>query len=126
MLRGVVRNTFDGLEPTLKLKVYDAQRQSREFEFVVDSGFTGYVAVTFEMLKSLGLSISGSQRSILADGQVGRCAVAAITLDWFENKMTVDAQVFDGSALVGTRLLDGHDLRITFSDGGTVEIRQQT
>ncbi len=122
MLLGYVRRTRDGLEPVLQLKVIGSDKKWQTLVFVIDTGFTGYLAVTREMLRQLGLPISGSQRSILADGLTSRCDVVVVTVDWDGVGRTFEAQVFDGDPLIGTRLLEGFDVSVSMNEGGIAEI----
>ena len=126
MLLGQVRKTQDGLEPVLHLKVIDSDKNWQTLEFVVDTAFTGYLAITRRMLRQLGLPVSGSQRSILADGQSSRCDIVVLTVDWDGTERIFEAQVFDGDPLIGTRLLKGYDVFISMNEGGLVEIKAST
>lgn len=124
MLLGQVRRTRDGLEPVLQLKVIDSDKKWQTSEFVVDTAFTGYLAVTRRMLRQLGLQVAGSQRSILADGQSSRCDIVVVTVDWDGAERTFEVQVLDGDPLIGTRLLEGYDLSVSVNEGGILEIKE--
>lgn len=85
--------------------------------FLVDTGFNGFIAVPRKLVDQLGLSLGDVQEGITADGRVGYFDTVEITVIWHEKARTFQAQILD-EALVGTRLLRGSRIQADWVPNG--------
>jgi clan AA aspartic protease len=92
------------------------------FQFVVDTGFTGFVALPQSAIDVLRLGFLFPWNIDLADGNRLRVMAYEATLLWEGEKRVVRALAVGKRFLLGTKLLDGHDLQIRFIEGGRVSI----
>lgn len=65
MLTGKINSR---LEAVVKLWVCGSEGRVLEAEAIVDTGFSGFLSLTQEMVADLGLTSEGEMRGILADG----------------------------------------------------------
>ena len=117
MIEGVVNAAY---EPVVTLGVQGPSGQSREIETVIDTGFTGFLAVTPALAKELGLALEGTSRATPADGSEVTFDVYDVAVLWDGQPRYVLADAADTTPLVGMRLLDRHNLHIEVEDGGRV------
>jgi len=70
---------------------------------------------TFRHDKALGLKEYSSTPAILADGQQVELPTYTCYLDWFGKKYRTQVVANEGAhPLLGTMLLDGHDLSVSY------------
>lgn len=74
-------------------------------EFLVDTGFNGFVAVPMDLVNELGLSLGAVQSGVTADGRSSFFDTVSLTGEWNGEVKQARAQVLDDS-LIGTRLLN--------------------
>jgi clan AA aspartic protease len=91
-------------------------------EFVVDTGFTGYLTLTPDQINSLGCSPIGRSSAILADGSEQIFTLYAVTTAWNGVPRTVEAYEIASTPLIGMSMLYGHHLHIHVVDGGEVAL----
>ena len=120
MIEGVVNAAY---EPVVALAVQGPLGQTSEIEAVVDTGFTGFLAVTPALATELGLALEGTSRATLADGSEVTFDVYDVAVLWDGQPRYVLADAAETTPLVGMRLLDRHNLNIDVEDGGRVLIR---
>jgi clan AA aspartic protease len=99
-----------------------SQHSDLEIEFVVDTGFAGFLELPPTAVSRLGLPYSHQINSILADGSTRLTDVHIATILWDGVEMTVDVLSMGNRPLLGTMLMDGFDLQIQFADGGLVTL----
>lgn len=95
-------------------------------EFILDTGFEGYLALPGSLLWRLEAEPSGLQRSVLADGSEREGIVYSLSLIWQDEPCDVEVLVLEGNPLLGTLLLDGNHLDIEVTEGGEVIIEPLT
>lgn len=106
----------------ISLEVRGPDGQQETVEFQVDSGFSGSLLLTTELVQRLALEQVGDVAMRLADGSrvdIPRYA-ARVLWDGVEKIITIPAS--GQQPLVGTALLDGHRLSAEITPGGTVTI----
>ena len=91
-------------------------------EAVIDSGFTGSLTLPTATIATLGLAQQSGGRAVLADGSVQQIDIYAAEVEWDGSWRSVMVAAVGDEALVGMRLLAGHELRIVVVPGGAVEI----
>lgn len=83
----------------------------------VDTAFNGGLVLPGDLIDQLELKECSSTPAILADGQEVELATFTCFLDWFGNEYRTQVVANEGSnLLLGTMLLDGHDLRVSYRD----------
>jgi clan AA aspartic protease len=81
----------------------------------VDTAFNGGVVLPLPAIERLGLKEYSSTPAILADGQEVELATFTCYLDWFGEEYRTQVVANDGAhPLLGTTLLDGRDLAISY------------
>lgn len=111
------------LEATIRVGVQDATSQSHLIEAEIDTGFTGDLTLPLAAVNPLGLPWASRQRGVMADGNVHSFDVYTATILWDGQPRVVEVQALEVRPLLGTRLLQGQDLRIEWVPGGRVEIK---
>ena len=109
-------------EPRIELAVAGISLDFRTIEAVVDTGFTGSLALSSELAHELGLSFAGRREVYLAHGHQILNVYGAV-VSWCGENRAVPVYQVDGVTLVGTALLTNCLLGIDFREGGEVSIR---
>ena len=120
MIQGLV-NGF--LEAVVSLPVRGTEDREREIAAVIDTGYSGNLALPQDLVAELGLPFVIRSWSILADGTVVHFNVHSATVVWNRRELHIDIDAVGIEPLVGMALLDGHSLHIEVADGGSVVIQ---
>ena len=81
----------------------------------VDTAFNGGLVLPRREIQRLGLKEYSSTPAILADGQQVELPTYTCYLDWFGREYRTQIVANEGAhPLLGTMLLDGHDLRVSY------------
>jgi clan AA aspartic protease len=91
-------------------------------EFVVDTGFSGFLTLPPAAIAALALPSVRTESADLADGSTVRFRVYAATIIWNGSEKDVPILSLGHRPLLGTALLDRHELVAQFTDGGLVTI----
>jgi clan AA aspartic protease len=91
-------------------------------EFVVDTGFTDYLTLPEEAIAAMRLPFSHRAYGTLADGKPIEFDVYAATVLWSDEECVVPVVATGKRPLLGTSLLEQHELRIEFVERGKVSI----
>jgi clan AA aspartic protease len=89
-------------------------------EYVIDTGFIGFLALPVAAVAALNLPRVRALSASLADGSQVLAFAHAATIIWNGEERDVEVLALGQRPLLGTLLLDGHDVRIQFVDGGLV------
>jgi clan AA aspartic protease len=124
-MRGSV--SADGSEAVLTLRVSDPGRGGRQADLrtIIDTGFTGHLAIPTELATALSLSELGSEEVVLADGRTEVASVHRATIEWHGRSRTVPALAVGGESLTGMALLAGSRLEMDAVPGGEVLIEER-
>lgn len=114
----------DGSEPLISLQIHDASGRIAPVEAVIDTGFTGELALPPETAASLSLGFLGDGTGALADGSVESFEVYRTTPIRHGLPRPALAYAVPGFPLVGMELLRGSELRVEATPGGRVEIEE--
>jgi clan AA aspartic protease len=106
-----------GRHPTLDLRFRDTGRPDVTIEFVVDTGFGGFLTLPSAAVAALGLQFRERIPASLADGSFIMVETYTATILW--DGMERDIEIL---ATGRQSLLDGHDVTMQFVDGGLVTI----
>jgi clan AA aspartic protease len=91
-------------------------------EFVVDTGYTGSLTLPLEAIQALGLPFEFDLPANLADDSEVLVPVYSATILWQGIEQTVRVLAMGKRPLLGTVLLDGHELQAHFEEQGVVAI----
>jgi clan AA aspartic protease len=119
MIRGVVSAHREAI---IKLRIRGSGGIERLVDVVVDSGFSASLALPPTTVAALGLARQMNGRLVLADGSVRSVDLCAAEVEWDGAWRPVLVSAIGYQALLGTRLLAQHELRIAVAPGGVVEI----
>ena len=120
MIEGEYRRRF----PRVTLSLPDADGDLVDVEFIVDTGFEGYLTLPVRVLQRLDATSSGTQTSMMADGSFRSAPLYEMTIDWLDATASVEALVLEGNPLLGTALLENCRLTIDAIEGGEVTIEE--
>lgn len=119
MMRGAVNARC---EAVLRLAIQASDGSLTAISAIVDTGFTASLALPVATVQALGLVRQSGGSATLADGSVSQFEIFAGNVEWNGQWRRVLVSAVGNEALVGMRLLRGHDLRIHVAPGGVVEI----
>ncbi len=108
--------------PLVALTIRDNSGQDRGIETVLDTGFTGYLTLPPATVAAFGLPFAHPMRAILADGSHHVLSVHKGIILWDGNERDIDIIATGTEPLIGMSLLDGSDVRLQVTDGGTITI----
>ena len=91
-------------------------------EFVIDTGFAGYLTLPATAVASLNLPFSRRIYANLADDSALHTSVHTATIFWEGTEREVEILAIGKRPLLGTLLLDGFRLDAEFNEGGPVRI----
>ncbi len=91
-------------------------------EFVVDTGFVGFLTLPLSAVLALGLSYEFDMPANLADGSEVEVPVYSATIVWNGVERFVRVLAMGQRPLLGTALLDGSEMLSQFKDGGLLTI----
>ncbi|MDF5715188.1 MAG: clan AA aspartic protease [Rhizonema sp. NSF051] len=91
-------------------------------EFVIDTGFTDELCLLPEAVALLNLPFKHDMRANLADNSRVILPVHKAIITWNEEEREARVLATGRRPLVGTALLDNHELVIQFTEGGLVTI----
>ena len=109
-----------GLQPLLQVAIRTHQGQNVTIEFVVDTGFVGFLALPPAAVAALGLPFIRSLAANLADDSSVMMDVHDATIVWGGAEREVEVLATGRRPLLGTLVLDAHELTVQFAEGGIV------
>jgi clan AA aspartic protease len=117
----------DGSEALLPVRVFDPGLGGARIEVraVIDTGFTGHIALPARTVRSLALPELGSEELVLADGTTEIATVHRATVEWHGRPRTVPALAVGAEPLIGMALLAGSRLVMDAVPGGEVVLEER-
>lgn len=110
------------LQARVDIEMMAAQGPSQRLQAVLDTGFSGSLALPMSVVRSLGLARVGLERGTLADGSVATMEVHEGTVLWCGRALRVEVQATDSVPLLGMELLHPFRVRLDVTPGGAVEM----
>jgi len=97
-------------EAVVRLKVFGPEGKNSDVDAVLDTGFTGHLTLSPEVIQELGLPLLGSRRTILADGSRVALDVHSAQVLWGDRRRPVQilAAGRAGGTLAGMSLIWDH------------------
>ena len=118
MIGGLVN---DDLEAIVTVSVADADEVYHPFEFVVDTGFSGHLALPEDVIQRLGLRFRIRSSTIQAIGTAPANFYSGAAF-WHQEKRVILVLETDGEYLLGMAMLEGSTLTVAAHPGGAVTI----
>ncbi|MFB8792200.1 MAG: clan AA aspartic protease [Potamolinea sp.] len=118
MISGIVS---DG-HATVAIAFRFAHRSDLSIEFVIDTGFTDYLCLPPEAVALLGLPFKYAMPVNLADNSEVILPVHEAVILWDGEEREVRVLATGRRPLLGTALLEEHELVVQFTLGGLVTI----
>lgn len=97
-------------------------RSDIPIEFVIDTGFTDQLCLPPDAVELLGLRFKHTMYANLADDSRVNLPVHEATILWNGAEREVRVLATGRRPLLGTALLDEHELVVQFTEGGIVTI----
>ena len=119
MIEGLVNSA---LEAVVTLHVEGPSGRAEEIEVLVDTGYSGFLALPEARVEELGLVFIGEGRALLADGGQARFNVHDAVVLWDGGARPVEVDATGIRPLVGVGLLEGHRLVVDVVERGQVVI----
>ncbi|MBM4041845.1 MAG: hypothetical protein FJ290_25385 [Planctomycetes bacterium] len=107
----------------VSLTVQGPRGQRVATETVIDTGFTGYIALPAQQVSELGLRFLGARDGVLADGRPAVLNAFQAVVQWHGQPRSVPALEVQGSALLGMALIEGSRLTLDATPDGPVHIQ---
>ena len=92
-------------------------------EFVIDTGYEGALTLPAAAVELLKLPFSHRIVTNLADDSSAPVSVHVATILWNDAEWEVPLLAMGKRPLLGTLLLENHDIEMHYTDGGDVQIR---
>lgn len=109
-------------EPQIEVAVAGVNLDFKTVAAIVDTAFTGALALPSDVVRELGLSYRGERRVRLATGRQ-TVEICGAVVSWFGQPRAVPVHETDDKPLVGNMLLDNCRLTIDFVESGEVTIQ---
>ena len=125
MITGTVeRNSDGGLEAWTTVSVMDADGDPQQCDFIVDTGFTGWLTPPEAEIRRLGLIKAGTLYSIIASGNEEEFEYYETSVLWHGQLHEIEVFQSMDQALLGMELLEGSRVTVEAWDGGNVIIEE--
>jgi clan AA aspartic protease len=116
----VIHGTVVGLQPRMSLIIRLPNRSHIEVEFVVDTGFEGFLTLPPDVIAELGLNYVARIDANLADNSTIAANACFINILWNSIERDIVVLELGSRPLIGTALLEDYHLSIDFCDGDMV------
>ena len=121
-ITGRVRSAANQLHATCVFQAYGANGIPATIEAVIDTGFSGEIALPQRLFGQLGLKGQGSKEIFVADGRSSNVVFSILEIEWQGEFRRVEAISTETFPLIGMALLRGSRLCMDVEDAGEVEI----
>ncbi len=122
----VAANAYGLLEPWVTVSINHASGGFRQYDVIVDTGFTGWLMLPEYAVAELGLTSEGIQQFILATGAVGQADYYFAHMTWHGQPRRIEVMSSINQALLGMELLRDNWITVRAWDGGEVIIEEAT
>jgi clan AA aspartic protease len=116
---GRVTNARRALIP---LRLISQTGEQHTIDLILDTGFTGHLALPPNHIRKLGLVLTGERTVNLAAGNPIRVSVGRVGLIWRDREMDVPLLQSGTQPLLGMALLWGNRITIDAIEDGAVSI----
>ena len=112
-------------EAVLTLRLLGATGDRAEVDATVDTGFTGALCLSPDLVRSLSLPLAGRGIAVLADGHTVETRIYRTRVVWHGRERGVRVLATKGGPLVGMTLLRGSRLSVDVVPDGAVRIEER-
>lgn len=119
---GRVRLAEAQLHATCVLEVFGANGVPARIEAIIDTGFSGWLALPERHVRQLGLERLGSKEIRVADGRLSTAWYYELEIDWLGDIRDVEVIRTQTFPLIGMALLNGSRLCMMVEESGELEI----
>ena len=109
------------LESVIELEAIGYNQQEK-IACIIDTGFSGYLALPSNLINRLKLPKVDDQEVILADGTTASMEKYLVKILWHGEERSVSALRADGGPIVGMFLLHGSCVMLDVVEDGNVQI----
>lgn len=109
-------------KPLVPLRVRGPAGLTADVSVVMDTGFTGTLALPTAVVAALGLPALADREYVLADGRPIIIPEFDAEVEWGTRWQSVRVLGIGTEPLLGMKLLDGHRVYMEVNDGGLVDI----
>ena len=118
-----MKGVISGHKATVAVSFLLPGQPKLTLEFVIDTGYEGALTLPLAAVELLKLPFSHRIVTNLADDSAAPVSVHVATILWDDKEWEVPVLAMGKRPLLGTLLLENHDIALHFTDGGDVEIR---
>ena len=118
MLRGTVRR----FRPMVEFPVIGSDGRQATIPFVLDTGYSGTLALPEVFCEQLGLEWDHSQTATLANGASIVVDVYVGRVSWSGVERLVEILAVEGDPLLGLVALEGNRVCLEVTEGGSVAV----
>lgn len=93
-------------------------------DFVVNTGFNGYLTLLVEAVGAMNLPLFSTTAAILADGTQSLIPTPVATIDWHGQELLVPVLAMGSKPLLGVSLLHQSRLVAEFIEDGSIELEK--
>ncbi|WP_309743969.1 clan AA aspartic protease [Chamaesiphon sp. OTE_20_metabat_361] len=120
----MIRGKFIDKKIVLPVRFLLSQEMIFDVEFVVDTGFNGYLTLPVGAVGAMNLPLFSTTATILADGSQSLTPTHLATIDWHGEEVIVPVLAMGGKPLLGTGLLSQCRLLVEFTENGAIELEK--
>jgi clan AA aspartic protease len=93
-------------------------------DFVVDTGFNGYLTLPVGAVGAMNLPLFSTTIAILADGTRAEIPTHVATIDWHDRELLIPVLAMGTKPLLGIGLLERCRLVVEFTEDGSIELKK--
>lgn len=110
------------LDPIVKATVVGVDASETIIEFLLDSGFNGFLSLPETTISSLGWRRERRQRAKMAHGISTRFDIYRGIIIWNDQPRIINVVASDSTPLIGTGLLEGSLVTMEVKPHGRIQI----
>jgi clan AA aspartic protease len=120
----MIRGKFVDKKIIIPVRFLLSQEMIFDVEFVVDTGFNGYLTLPVGAVGAMNLPLFSTTATILADGTRSLTPTYIATIDWHDEEILVPVLAMGSKPLLGTSLLSQCRLLTEFIEDGSIELEK--
>ena len=113
-----------GLQAWVTIEVAGSDEVFAPTDVIVDTGFTGWLALPGAVIEQMNLDLYGRRPAVLANGETEILDLYFALVQWHGQVRPVMIHQAGGRPLIGMALLSGSRFIVDASEGGAVAITE--